>query len=47
MTGNAFADDGGDPSKRRAAQVPSNPIRGELIDKAEGGGAELLVGLKF
>ena len=46
MTGNAL-DDGGNPSKRKAAWVPSNPIRGELIDKGEGGGAESSVGLEF
>ena len=47
MTGNAFADDGGDPSKRNAALVPSNPIKGELIDKGEGGGVKSSVELKF
>ena len=47
MTGNAFADEGGNPSKRNAAWVPSNPIKGELIDKCEGGGTESSVGLEF
>ena len=47
MTGNAFADDGGDPSKRNAAQVPSNPVKGELIDRGEGGGAKSSVRLGF
>ena len=47
MTGNAFANDGGDPSKRNAAQVPSNPIKGELIDKGEGGGAKSSARLEF
>ena len=47
MIGKAFADDGGDPSKRNAAQVPSNPINGELIDRGKGGGAESSVGFEF
>ena len=41
ITGKVFADDGGDPSKRNAAWVPSNPLKGEA------GGAELSVGLEF
>ena len=47
ITGNAFADDGGDPSKRNAAWVPSNPIINELIDKCECGGAKSSVRLNF
>ena len=35
ITGNAFADDGADPSKRNAAHVPSNPLKGELIEKVK------------
>ena len=37
----AFADDGGDPSKRNGVWVPLNPIKGE------GGGLNHLLDLHF
>ena len=41
MGGMAFADDGADPLKRNAAQVPSRSSKSEFIDEGEGEGAEL------
>ena len=41
MGGMAFADDGADPLKRNAAQVPSRSSISEFIDEDEGEGAEL------
>jgi len=40
MGGMAFADDGADPLKRNAAQVPSRSSKSEFIDEDEGEGAE-------
>jgi len=40
MGGTALEDEGGDPSKRKAAQVFSNPPRFNILDVDGGGGAE-------
>lgn len=38
--GMAFADDPGDPSKRKAARVPWKPSKSEFVDEDGGEGAE-------
>lgn len=42
MVGMALVDEGGDPSKRKAARVSWNPSISEFIANEEGEGAETL-----